>query len=160
GNETVRADVRVIAATNHDLERLVAEGEFRRDLFYRLSVFTIRLPPLRERQDDLPLMVDHFVKRFSRELGKEVQSAAPEALEVLRRHGWPGNVRELQSVLKQALLHASGPVLLPDFLPPLTAMEPGVGGADQPDWDGFITERLQPGSQDLYAEMLLLMEKH
>ena len=117
GNETIRTDVRLIAATHRDLKAWSAEGKFRPDLYYRLSVFTIHLPPLRERGDDLPLLVRHYLRRFSRELGREVHEVAPEALERLRSYSWPGNIRELQSVLKQALLQASGPVLLPAFLP-------------------------------------------
>ena len=109
GNETIRTDVRLIAATNRDLKAWSAEGKFRPDLYYRLSVFTIHLPPLRERGDDLPLLVQHFVRRFSRELGRDVREVAPEALERLRSYSWPGNIRELQSVLKQALLQAAGP---------------------------------------------------
>ena len=110
GNETVRTDVRLIAATHRDLKAWSAEGKFRADLYYRLGVFTIHLPPLRERGDDLPLLVRHYLRRFSRELGREVQEVAPEALERLQRCSWRGNIRELQSVLKQALLRASGPV--------------------------------------------------
>jgi two-component system nitrogen regulation response regulator GlnG len=164
GNETIRTDVRLIAATNHDLEELVPSGRFRGDLYYRLSVFTIRLPSLRERGEDIRLLIDHFVKRFSHELGKDVQMVAPEAVEVLRRYGWPGNVRELQSVLKQALLHATGPVLLPDFLPASVrgkevTVEGNGGPAALPDWDRFLAERLQAGSSDLYAEALGLMER-
>src|SRR6476659_7707341 len=117
GNEPIEADVRVIAATNRDVERMVAEGAFRGDLYYRLNVFTIRLPALRERGDDLPLLAEHFVRRFGMELGKEVRGIAPEAIELLRSYPWPGNVRELQSVIKQALLQATGTVLLPEFLP-------------------------------------------
>src|SRR5437660_2034933 len=116
GNETVRTDVRLIAATHHDLKADAAEGKFRPDLYYRLGVFTIHLPPLRERGDDLPLLVRHYLRRFSRELGRDVQEIAPEALERLRNYAWPGNIRELQSVLKQALLRATGPLLLPAFL--------------------------------------------
>src|SRR6478672_10157026 len=117
GNEPIKADVRVVAATNRDLEAMVTEGAFRGDLYYRLNVFTIRLPALRERGDDLPLLAEHFVRRFGPELRKEVRAIAPEAMELLRRYPWPGNVRELQSVIKQALLQATGPVLLPEFLP-------------------------------------------
>jgi two-component system nitrogen regulation response regulator GlnG len=162
GNETISTDVRILAATNHDLERIVDQGRFRSDLYYRLGVFTIRLPPLRERTDDMPLLVEHFLKRFSRELGKEVQRASPETLAILGQYSWPGNLRELQSVLKQALLQTTGPVLVPDFLPPLG------GAADKketdaeslfPDWDRFISERLQAASQDLYAEALGQMER-
>src|SRR5438876_269862 len=117
GNETVRTDVRLIAASHRDLKTSSQEGKFRPDLYYRLGVFTIHLPPLRERGDDLPLLVRHYLRRFSRELGREVREVAPEALERLRHYPWPGNIRELQSVLKQALLQASGAVLLPAFLP-------------------------------------------
>jgi two-component system nitrogen regulation response regulator GlnG len=162
GSETIQTDVRLIAATNRDLERLVAEEEFRSDLFYRLSIFTITLPPLRERMDDLPLLVDHFLRRFSRELGKEVRRVAPETYEALGKHAWPGNLRELQSVLKQALLRATGPILLPDFLPPLGPAESARGAAPDgsPDWDGFIRRRLDDGAQDLYAELLEQVERH
>src|SRR3954467_4667849 len=117
GNETVRTDVRLIAATHRDLKAWSAEGKFRPDLYYRLGVFTVHLPPLRERDEDLPLLVRHSLRRFSRELGREVREVAPEALDRLRHYPWPGNIRELQSVLKQALLQASGTVLLPAFLP-------------------------------------------
>ena len=106
GNETVRTDVRLIAATNRDLKAWSGEGKFRPDLYYRLGVFTIHLPPLRKRGDDLPMLVRHYLRRFSREPGREVHEVAPEALERLRRCPWPGNIRELQSVLKQALLQA------------------------------------------------------
>jgi two-component system nitrogen regulation response regulator GlnG len=164
GNETVQTDVRVIAATNNDLEELVGAGRFRNDLYYRLNVFSIRLPPLRERPEDLPLLVEHFVRRFSRELGKDVQQIAPDALAVLARYPWPGNVRELQSVLKQALLQATGRVLVPDFLPEAVRAEPGAcepppspGAA--PEWDRFVADRLRAGSQGLYAEGLALMER-
>jgi DNA-binding NtrC family response regulator len=166
GNETIQTDVRLLAATNRDLEGLVAAGRFRRDLYYRLNVFSIRLPPLRERVEDLPLLVEHLVRRFSRELGKDVQQTAPETLAVLARYRWPGNVRELQSVLKQAILHASGPVLVPDFLPGTVTDGPAPNGeaalnpAAAPDWERFVAERLTAGSQDLYAESLALMERH
>src|SRR5262249_11483614 len=101
GNETVRTDVRLIAATHRDLKAWSEEGKCRPDLFSRRGVFTIPLPPLRERGDDLPLLVRHFLRRFSRELGRQVQEVAPEALERLRGYSWPGNIRELQSILKQ-----------------------------------------------------------
>ncbi len=164
GNETIQTNVRLIAATNHDLERLVGAERFRRDLFYRLSVFTIKLPPLRERLDDLPLLVQHFLKRFSHELGKEVLQTVPETLEALRRYLWPGNLRELQSVLKQALLNASGPVLVPEFLPAAirneNRTEEMLLTAESVDWDKFLTDRLQAESQELYAEALAAMERY
>ena len=140
GNETVRTDVRLIAATHRDLKAWSAEGKFRPDLYYRLSVFTIHLPPLRERGDDLLLLVKLYLRRFSHDLGREVHEVAPDALERLRGCSWPGNIRELQSVLKQALLKAPGAVLLAAFLPadlgpdalgasanePATLVRPGV----------------------------------
>jgi DNA-binding NtrC family response regulator len=163
GNESIRTDVRVIAATNRDLEKLTAAGDFRSDLYYRLSVFTIRLPPLRERPGDLPLLVDHFVRRFSRELGKEVAQVTPEVLDAFARYAWPGNLRELQSVLKQAILRATGPVLMLDFLPPLPAvLAPSDEGLSAPfsDWDRFIDQRLAAGSENLHAQCLEAMERH
>jgi two-component system nitrogen regulation response regulator GlnG len=159
GGETVRTDVRLIAATNRDLEKLVASGQFRADLYYRLNVFSIKLPPLRERPDDLPLLVEHFVRRFSRELGKDVRRASPEALAAVGRYGWPGNLRELQSVLKQALLQATGPVLVPDFLPPLQGSERPADDSAATDWEQFVAERCGAGSEDLYAEALAVMER-
>lgn len=118
GSETIGVDVRVIAATNHDLEQLVEEGKFRSDLFFRLRDFMIKLPPLRERGDDIPLLVEHFVRRHSTSLGKNVTQIATSTMDILRAAPWPGNVRELESVIKQSLLSTPGSVLLPDCLPP------------------------------------------
>jgi two-component system nitrogen regulation response regulator GlnG len=162
GNETIQTDVRIIASTNRDLEKLVATGQFRSDLFYRLCVFTMRLPPLRERQDDLPLLVDHFVRRYSRELGKDVRQTAPETLDIFLRYPWPGHLRELQSVIKQALLRATGPVLVPEFLPQFVLM-PTQDFAASPtkslDWDQFIHRHLESGCNDLHARALETMER-
>jgi two-component system nitrogen regulation response regulator GlnG len=154
GNETIRTDVRLIAASHRELKALAAEGKFRADLYYRLSVFTIHLPPLRDRGDDLALLVQHYVRRFGRELGREVNAIDPEALARLRAHTWPGNIRELQSVVKQALLQAQGSILIPSFLPELsvTPAEPAASGGVNLDLESFIRQRLQPDSRDLYAE--------
>jgi two-component system nitrogen regulation response regulator GlnG len=156
GNETIRTDVRLIAATHRDLKALSAEGRFRPDLYYRLGVFAIHLPPLRERGEDLPLLVRHYVRRFSKELGRDVQEVAPEALERLQCYSWPGNVRELQSVLKQALLRASGRALLPAFLPGLPCSPGEPVPPDQagtgPALETFIRQRLAADAGDLYAE--------
>jgi len=161
GNETICTDVRVLAATNIDLEAAASAGRFRHDLFYRLSVFTIPLPPLRARGDDLQLLVNHYLRRFNRELGKDVQGVPSETLDLLRRYPWPGNVRELQSVLKQALLQAAGPVLLPDFLPPSVCEVPAVDEAmpHEPALEQFIEARVQAGTEDLYAEALRRLER-
>jgi DNA-binding NtrC family response regulator len=154
GNETVQTNVRLIAATHRDLKTLSAEGKFRGDLYYRLSVFTIHLPSLRERGEDLPMLVQHYLRRFSRELGREIQEIAPEAMQRLRNHSWPGNIRELQSVIKQALLKAHGTVLLPSFLPEFSASrtESTPPAGVNLDLETFIRQRLQPDSHDLYAE--------
>ncbi|HEV8259695.1 MAG TPA: sigma-54 dependent transcriptional regulator [Burkholderiales bacterium] len=166
GSETIQTDVRLIAATNRNLEQLVATDKFRSDLYYRLSVFTIQLPPLRGRLDDLPLLAEHFVRRFSRELGKTVQTIDPETLAILQRYSWPGNVRELQSVLKQALLQTTGPVLLPDFLPAILQNGDKSGSkittpppAVPCEWERFVDNRLQSASDNLYAEWLALTDR-
>jgi two-component system nitrogen regulation response regulator GlnG len=156
GNETVRTDVRLIAATHRDLKAWSDEGKFRPDLYYRLGVFTIHLPPLRERGEDLPMLIQYYVQRFGQELGREIREVAPEALERLGKYTWPGNIRELQSVLKQALLRSSGAVLLPAFLPELTdghgEYGPGVPATTDPGLDAFIRQRLVPEANELYAE--------
>jgi DNA-binding NtrC family response regulator len=159
GNEPVKTGVRLIAATNRDLENLVAEGTFRGDLYYRLNVYTIKLPPLRERRDDLRVLAEHFMKRFGRELKKDVRGIASEALELLQHYSWPGNVRELQSVMKQALLHATGPILLPEFLPAiLRGKEQGT--VDFGGLAGFIQDQLRAGSTTLYSDLQALTDKH
>jgi two-component system, NtrC family, response regulator AtoC len=161
GGQTIRTDVRIIAATNNNLEKAAVEGQFRQDLFFRLNVFPIKLPPLRERGDDLMLLVDYFSRRFAVELAKPLSTVMPQVLDVLRRYSWPGNVRELQSVLKQALLRMNGSVLTAECLP--SAVESmslrANGGGDRLDWDGFVAERIAAGSEDLYAEALNLMER-
>ena len=165
GNETIKADVRVIAATNRDLSKLMKEGKFRPDLYYRLNVYTIHLPPLRERGDDLSLLFHFCLRRCSRELGREMPAVAPETLERLHGYSWPGNVRELQSALKQAILRSHAPVLLPDFLPELQEAPRLGAGSQTPATSSMahseplhgpeafvIRHRLDPDSHDLYAE--------
>ncbi len=116
GIGTIRADVRVIAATNQDLAALVAEGRFRQDLYYRLRVVAIELPPLRERREDLPLLVPFFLERIGREVGKTVEVVPEEAMRRLAEHSWPGNVRELENALRRAVLLSPGGVLVPETL--------------------------------------------
>jgi two-component system nitrogen regulation response regulator GlnG len=158
GNETIQTNVRLIASTHRDLKTWSAEGKFRADLYYRLSVFTIHLPPLRDRGEDLPMLVQYFLRKYSRELGKEIHEIAPEALLRLENHRWPGNVRELQSILRQALLRSSGHVLLPAFLPALDDTAPGSTPNQSPltddfDIDEFLRQRLTPDACDLYADL-------
>jgi two-component system nitrogen regulation response regulator GlnG len=158
GNDTIQTDVRLIAATHCDLKAWSAEGRFRPDLYYRLNVFTITLPPLRERGDDLTMLIHQYLRRFNRELGREVSEIAPEAMARLRAYGWPGNIRELQSVLKQALLQATGSVLIPAFLPETVAggeatavlAEPGATGFQ---FEAFIRQRLEAGGNKVYEEV-------
>jgi len=157
GNETIRTDVRLIAATHRDLKTWSVEGKFRPDLYYRLGVFTIHLPPLRERGEDLALLVRHFVPQFSAALNRDVREVAPETLERLRAYDWPGNVRELQSVLKQALLRSSGTVLLPAFLPELSERSATPAASSLPSeeaWNvgSLISQQLEKDRPDLYSE--------
>jgi DNA-binding NtrC family response regulator len=161
GSQPIRADVRVVAATHRDLEKMVAEGAFRGDLYYRLNVFTIRIPALRERGDDLPLLAEHFVRRFGRELGKDVRGIAPEAMDVLRKYPWPGNVRELQSLVKQALLETTGPMVLPEFLPAtVRRADGGATGFDFGDLTGYVEGQLRAGTTRLYADYQALSDRH
>jgi transcriptional regulator with GAF, ATPase, and Fis domain len=111
GGHTFQVDVRVIAATNQDLWRMVQERTFRADLYYRLDVFPITLPPLRERGDDIPLLIEHFVQVFAKRQGKSIDHIPEEVMEVLKRHDWPGNIRELQNVIERAVIMTTGPVL-------------------------------------------------
>jgi len=111
GNQTIKVDFRSVAATNRDLEQLIDEGKFRPDLFYRLNVFRIELPALRERKDDIPLLVDHFVRKFSLQMNKKINRVAPSAMYALQAHLWPGNVRELENAVERAMVVGQEPEL-------------------------------------------------
>lgn len=124
GTETIKIDVRIIAATNKNLEELVAEKKFREDLFYRLNVVTIHLPPLRERPEDIPLLVDHFLRKFASENNKPIPQISPKALDILMRYNWPGNVRELENVIERAVTLSQRPLILPEDLPRRLQTEP------------------------------------
>ena len=113
GTRTVRVNVRVIAATNQDLGAMVEERKFRADLYYRLNIFPIALPPLREREEDIPLLVDHFVRKFSERVGKSIDCVPRDVMEALQQHHWPGNIRELQNFIERSLIMATGSVLRP-----------------------------------------------
>jgi nitrogen regulation protein NR(I) len=177
-NETIQADVRVIAATNQDLDKLVTGGRFRQDLLYRLQVFTIRLPPLRERPGDIPLLVEHFIRIFNRAMGKQVRTIAPEALRLLEAHEWPGNVRELQSAIKYALVQATGEVLTADCLPEALRTPPtppSQGGAlGSPLWERgarggedesfdvgrYVGELLRAGEPEIYDKVSKQVDRY
>jgi DNA-binding NtrC family response regulator len=171
GNETIQTDVRIITATNRDLDAMCEDGSFRPDLYYRLNGFTVKVPPLRDRGDDLLLLIEAFLSRYSQELGKPLQRVSPDAMKALLEYSWPGNVRELQSVLRKALLNLTGPVLLPDFLPEelragkQTFRSNGGAGAASNDSLGrdlgpFLDERLGAGSENLYAESVEFLERY
>jgi DNA-binding NtrC family response regulator len=110
--------VRVICATHRDLKEEIRNGRFREDLFFRLHVFTIQLPPLKERREDIPLLVHHFIEKFNGETGKRVQGVAPSALAVLQSYPWPGNIRELRNTVERAMILVDGEVISEDHLPP------------------------------------------
>ncbi|MDH5297810.1 MAG: sigma-54 dependent transcriptional regulator, partial [Desulfobulbaceae bacterium] len=132
----VKADVRIIAATNRDLHGLVRDGSFREDLFYRLNVVKIQLPPLRERMEDIPMLVDHFVRQFSALRGKDIVGMADESLRALMRYGFPGNIRELENIIEYAFILCHGGYIQLSHLPdPFAPGEPGAdahGGSDHP----------------------------
>jgi two-component system nitrogen regulation response regulator GlnG len=165
GSELITADVRVIAATNQNLDALIEQGRFRKDLYYRLRGVTIHLPPLRERPDDIAELAHYFVFRFNRQLGTLVQSISPEAIELLKGHSWPGNVRELQNVIREALLASAGPTLLPEFLPGELRRESDgerepdakLGPTVLEDWHSlpeFVENAAARGETDVYRRAL------
>jgi two-component system nitrogen regulation response regulator GlnG len=172
-NQTIRCDVRVIAATNRNLEEQVASGQFRQDLYYRLRVFTIRLPALRERLEDLPDLVDHFIKLANQERGTRVVGVAPDVMPLLRGHDWPGNVRELQAVITYALIHAPSDNLtadcLPRFLNPVDrpreagaaslAPSPGVSEADALEICRVVREMLDAGESEIYPKVTAMVDQ-
>jgi two-component system nitrogen regulation response regulator GlnG len=166
GNQTLETDVWIISATNRNLEQMVAKGEFRSDLYYRLNGFTITLPPLRERGKDILSLVNHFLALYNSELGKSVTEVSFEALDRLTHYSWPGNVRELQSVLKQAMLRLSGPILLPEHLSLDLLGNSQEADGSMPEenetrvFERFVEERLKAGSKGLYAEAVAFMERH
>lgn len=171
GNEMVRTDVRVIAATNRNLTEMMEGGTFRSDLYYRLSVYTISLPPLRERSGDLPLLIRYFLNRFSKELGKNVHEVSLDAMKLLEQYKWPGNLRELQSVLKHAVVEATGPLILPEFLPKsvrgsttaTVAIAPlpvdVSNGLIDRELTQFVRQRIAAGTESLYDEVIQRVER-
>lgn len=118
GENDIPVDVRIIAATNEDMKQLCDEGKFRRDLFYRLNVFPICIPPLRDRIEDIPRISESFIKQFNGLLNTEIKGIHPEVLDAFQHYDWPGNVRELENIIERACILESGDVLLPDSFPP------------------------------------------
>jgi transcriptional regulator with GAF, ATPase, and Fis domain len=116
GNETIKVDVRVVSATNRNLEKMIEDGDFREDLYYRLNVFPINLPPLRDRLDDLPVLLGHFITKFARQMGVAVSPVTADAVAKLREYNWPGNVRELENIVERAMILARGTPLAAQHL--------------------------------------------
>jgi two-component system nitrogen regulation response regulator GlnG len=163
GTQTRQTDVRVLAATNKDLEAEVAAGRFRKDLYYRLKVVTISVPPLRQRPEDVAELATYFLFRFNRELGTDLRAFAPEALELLQAYPWPGNVRELQGAVKQAMLAAAGPILLADFLPAEVRRQSAPRAPTPPpaetDLNAIIDEALRAHSGQVYDRVVAAVER-
>jgi transcriptional regulator with PAS, ATPase and Fis domain len=136
GTQTIKVDVRILAATNTDIEALIAEKAFRKDLFYRLNVIKIEIPPLRERKEDIPLLVKHFLDIYARENHKDIEGVSEDVLEVLDAHAWPGNVRELENLIERAVVLSRAKVITRAYLPPFLlrgdgAGEPPLGSAEE-----------------------------
>ena len=174
GTETLRVDVRVVAATHRDLDEMIRDGRFREDLYYRLNIISIRIPPLRQRREDIPPMVDAFVQRFSQENGKPITGVSREAMDLLMKYDYPGNVRELENIIQQAVVLTRSDIITSDDLPP-RVREPKRDEDAAPEFDhGTFTERVEAfekslirqalqqagGVQTRAAELLGISERH
>jgi two-component system response regulator PilR (NtrC family) len=143
GLEEMQADIRVIAATNRDLNKAVAEGRFREDLYYRINVIPIALPPLRQRREDIPLLAEHFIARYSEQMGKAITGIARASMELLQQYDWPGNIRELENVIERAVALERTPTILPETLPATLRSGARAGiaaGSDALPLEGFDLE--------------------
>jgi two-component system nitrogen regulation response regulator GlnG len=169
GRSPISTRVRVLAATNHDLEQLIASGRFRSDLYYRLKEVTIRVPPLRERTEDIPELARHFLFEFARETGRSLGGFAPEVLEIFKRCTWPGNVRELRGAIKEAALRTTGRTVLPEFLPAgllgagsePARPAPSTAGPHQAGSDlvAMIEQMLTAGEKRMYSRVVGVAER-
>jgi len=146
GLEELQADIRVIAATNQDLGKAIAEGRFREDLYYRINVIPISLPPLRERREDIQLLAEHFVTKYTEQMEKEITGISHPAMELLLRYDWPGNIRELENVIERAVALEPTPAILPDSLPPMIR--------------GDLPVRVPSGAADLLPDSGFDLEAH
>ncbi len=164
GTETMAVNVRILFATNQDLPRLVGEGHFRKDLFYRLNAVSLQVPPLRQHIEDVPELAHYFLFRFNRDLNLDFRGFAPEVIERLQQHDWPGNVRELQGAVQQAMLNASGHLILLEFLPAsLSAVErsasPERPGEVRAELEAFIDKLLAENQDHLHERALAALER-
>jgi two-component system response regulator PilR (NtrC family) len=157
GTEEVDANIRVIAATNQDLAKMVADGRFREDLYYRVNVIQVQLPPLRDRQEDIPLLAGHFLEKFREQMGKNVASISQEAIGYLERYDWPGNIRELENVIERAVALESSAAILPDSLPPQLRGLPSKNGqtvTQLPDAGFDLEAHVENVERDYIAQAL------
>jgi len=163
GAETIDVKVRIFAATNQDLPKLVAEGRFRKDLYYRLNSITIVVPPLRQRLEDVSELAHYFLFRFNGDLNLDFRGFAPETIERLQQYAWPGNVRELQGVIQQAMLNASGHLVLPEFLPSVFGLiappEPVAVEASSIDLPALIRQCLAEQEGKVHEAVIAAVER-
>jgi DNA-binding NtrC family response regulator len=154
GEKTIKVDVRIIAATNRDLMNAVREGRFREDLYYRLNVVTINIPPLRERREDIPALAEHFLEKFAVETGKRIDGIDPKAREMLVHYDWPGNVRELENIMERAVVLEKGDTITPASLPVPLRVEGEEESLRIPQGTGSITEVLEDLEKQLIVKAL------
>jgi len=154
--QTIRVDVRIVAATNTDLEELIAEKMFREDLFYRLNVIKIELPPLRKRKEDIPLLANHFIQMYSQENNKKIDGISEDVMEVLKKHSWPGNIRELQNLIERAVVLTKSSIINRESLPPfLLALQNGENITfSSPQGNGSLKDELQSFQRKTIIEAL------
>jgi DNA-binding NtrC family response regulator len=153
GTVKIKVDVRVVAATNKDLQTAIGQKLFREDLYYRLAVFPVTIPPLRERADDIPALVEHFVNYYCIELKKDVKTVAPASMELLVKHPWTGNVRELQNCIERAAILTDGQTILPEHLG-LRVKEPAESGLPDLPMEGSLQEVSSMATQFAESRMI------
>lgn len=161
GKQPIKVDVRIIAATHQDIEKAVEEKRFREDLLYRLNVVVIKLPPLRNRKEDIPLLAEYFLQRFQEEMGIEPMTLSPKAVEAIKAYLWPGNVRELENILRRAVILSPNPVLSPDdlALPQKKQNKESLEDIVYNRLEGFINNIDVKGKHELYATVVPFMER-
>jgi formate hydrogenlyase transcriptional activator len=150
GNKTIKVDVRIIAATNRDLNKEVKAGKFREDLFYRLHVFPINLPPLRERKEDLPLLATHFLQRYAQKNGKTIHGLSHKALQEMMSYSWPGNIRELEHIIERSVIITNNKLIQELSLPDISKMRTATAASD------FVVKSWEEQERDYIMEILKL----
>jgi len=156
GTRTIKVDVRLIVATNRDLAESVKEQTFREDLYFRINVLPIVLPPLRERRDDIPILIHHFLNHYNQKLGKRVREISKDVMNILQEYYWPGNVRELENVIQRAIILSSGEVLTPDLIPPHLQTEPALPdiASITDDFSIPMLDRIQALTEKIEEQMI------